>query len=180
MKHVMIDLETLGNKPGCVILSIGACYFDPKDSDPEAIGNKFYMTVRQEPQIDRGMHVDSETYQWWMKQNAEAWEAATRDPSDPKDVVDRFYDFWFDGGGVYPWSHGASFDLPIIEWLFRAMKRSRSPWRFHNQRDTRTVLHMAKCNTKSIKREGTHHNALDDAVHQARLMKHAVSKIRID
>jgi hypothetical protein len=29
--NVMIDLETLGTRPGCVILSIGAAVFDEKD-----------------------------------------------------------------------------------------------------------------------------------------------------
>ena len=38
MRHVMIDLETLGVVPGCVVLQIGAVCFDPNGGE---LGEKF-------------------------------------------------------------------------------------------------------------------------------------------
>ena len=37
MIHVMCDLETLGRRPGCKLLSIGAVVFGPK-----GLGAEFY------------------------------------------------------------------------------------------------------------------------------------------
>ena len=31
--HAMIDIETLGTEPGCVVLSVGAVKFDPFNSE---------------------------------------------------------------------------------------------------------------------------------------------------
>jgi hypothetical protein len=40
VKNVMIDIETLGTRPGSVILSIGACRFGA-----DGIGEEFYRAI---------------------------------------------------------------------------------------------------------------------------------------
>ncbi|MBK0004878.1 3'-5' exonuclease, partial [Erwinia sp. S38] len=45
MNHLMIDLETMGNKPNAAIVSIGAVFFEP---DSGEIGNTFYSNVQLE------------------------------------------------------------------------------------------------------------------------------------
>ncbi|MCV5360349.1 3'-5' exoribonuclease, partial [Escherichia coli] len=39
MKHLMIDLETMDNKPTSAIASIGAVFFDPETGE---MGEQFY------------------------------------------------------------------------------------------------------------------------------------------
>lgn len=54
---IMVDIETLGRKPGCVILSIGCVAFD---------GKEFYVNIDPFKMKDEGVfHVDPDTSKWW-------------------------------------------------------------------------------------------------------------------
>jgi len=74
MEHVMIDLETLGRRAGCSILSIGAVAFDPKTKE---LGAEFYVVVNRLSCFKLGLHEDPETVKWWEGQNAEAKKILT-------------------------------------------------------------------------------------------------------
>ena len=176
MNHVMLDLETLGTKPGCVILSIGACVFDPRTGPIDL--EHFYTTLNIDEQIQNGHAVDSSTEEWWKNQNQAAWDQATKDPKPVKESLINFTKWWASNRGTYIWSQGSNFDGPLIEALFHSFGLLE-PWKFYNTRDTRTVYQMCKIDTKSLRREGTYHNALDDALHQARLIAMAVQKIKL-
>src|SRR6478609_2831880 len=65
--QIMLDLETLGQKPGSVILSIGACVFDRV-----GVHERFYTRVDPQSCIDAGLQADLSTFLWWMKQGDEA------------------------------------------------------------------------------------------------------------
>ena len=66
MKDVMVDLETLGRRAGCSILSIGAVAFD---AETGTMGPEFYMVVKMASCEKHGLHTDPETVAWWKKQN---------------------------------------------------------------------------------------------------------------
>ncbi len=60
MKHVMIDLETMGNKPGCAILSLGAVDFGQDKDKRWLMGDKtFYRELNLQSCIDAGLHIDT-------------------------------------------------------------------------------------------------------------------------
>ena len=63
------------------------------------------------------------------------------------------------------WGNGAAFDNVVLASAFRATGM-QVPWAFWNDRCYRTVKSLFS-NVK-LKRSGTHHNALDDAVTQAK------------
>jgi len=69
MKDVMVDLETLGRRAGCAILSIGAVAFD---AETGKMGPEFYMVVKMASCEKHGLHTDPDTVAWWEKQNPEA------------------------------------------------------------------------------------------------------------
>lgn len=52
MNNVMIDIETLGKKHGCPVLSIAAVQFYPHTGD---IGNVFYERMSYAAAISYGM-----------------------------------------------------------------------------------------------------------------------------
>src|SRR5688572_29962905 len=66
---VMLDLETLGTRPGCAILSIGAVAFDRHTG---ALGPEFYMVVNRKSCEAKGLTQDQSTLDWWSRQSAEA------------------------------------------------------------------------------------------------------------
>ena len=49
----------------------------------------------------------------------------------------------------------------------------KAPWTFWQERDLRTLKGLSP--DLRIERSGTHHNALDDALHQARLVQHILT-----
>ncbi len=185
MSHIMIDLETFGIDPGCAVLSIGAVIFDPTSTAKSFKPNKkqdecFYAIIDLQSCLDFGCHVSGSTINWWMQQNPDALRELIKNPK-PLDTVLRDFNHWFRmQDGVYPWSHGSGFDIVLLEELFRLIQKKgingKPPWKFFNIRDTRTLFDIAGVDPDRSK--GTHHNALDDAINQARAALKAFEKIR--
>lgn len=69
MKHMMLDLETMGNKSNSVILSVGAVMFDIETGE---IGEYFYERIEFQSALDVGLKINADTVEWWMKQSDEA------------------------------------------------------------------------------------------------------------
>lgn len=184
MKDLMIDVETLGLKENAVLLSIGACAFDPATGE---IGETFYCAI--DPRTQHGREIDASTVLWWMDQD----EAARRKITDAVKNADLLptleldtpeYDEAFNnaalpinhvamafsayveqfGDNVRCWSNGAVDHA----WLNSMMTYSgfTNPIKFWNQRDYRTIKGMYP----EIKAEdfGQAHNALDDAIKQTK------------
>lgn len=175
MSHVMFDLETFGTRPGSVIRSIGAVVFDPNGSGH---GDGFYANINRKSCEDLGLTVDPATEKWWSQQSRDAeWQLEGNQKPLPE-VVNAFGAWFVSVGGEYIWCQGANFDSVLWEAAIVAAGRKVAPWKFWNVRDTRTIYHMARFNDKTIKRDGTFHNALDDAKHQVACVQAAMRKIR--
>jgi len=171
MIDVMIDTETLGTVPGSAILSVGAVMFGPA-----GLGAEFYAPVLLASCTDAGLVIDPVTVAWWMKQGDEARAAAFRSDAAPLRVVLKDFSDWFlEQRARKPWCHGATFDVPVMEAAYRACGMA-PPWDFWNVRDTRTLYDLA--GLKVDRSEGTHHNALDDAIAQAKAAAQAMRVLR--
>jgi hypothetical protein len=168
--NVMLDLETLGTAPGCPVISIGACVFDPS-----GIGDTFYRVVNAESAIGAGLLPDEATINWWEEQTPEAraqtFEVAMS-PTGGEDLGKALAEFetWLMRfemtRGVCVWGNGADFDPPILTAAYRACGWRRPPWRPYAARCYRTLKNFAPSIVPL--RSGTKHNALDDALTQAR------------
>ena len=62
---VMLDLETLGTRPDCVILTLGAIKFDPFSEKEPGPGIHFRLDI--EDQLAKGRTVDDSTIEWWAQ-----------------------------------------------------------------------------------------------------------------
>ena len=172
LNDVMVDLETLGRKAGCVIVSIGAVKFDPLTGFVDE-ANSFYRAITVESAMRFGLHVDPGTLKWWMQQSDAA--RAVFNDSEAVGIQQALVEFaeWVaedgDCGSVKMWGNGASFDNSILSAAYEAVDILQ-PWNFWNDRCYRTIKALNP--QAPFVREGTHHNAVDDAVSQA---KHLVS-----
>lgn len=171
MEHVMIDLETLGTTVNAPIVSIGAVEFNPNTGE---LGSAFYQIVRLESSLAYGGKVDADTLRWWLTQNIEV-KKETFDPINSKDleVALRELDtFIFDRPiAAQVWGNGAAFDLGILKNNYEKLGLA-IPWMFYKERDMRTIVelgHAINC-IPNIPFNGTKHNALDDAIHQAQVV----------
>jgi DNA polymerase III epsilon subunit-like protein len=161
---LMIDLETLDVTPTASILTIGAVRFDPFGDDVnEPSCDKFYVTVDLDSCDRLGLTVSDSTLEWWASQSKEAQEAAF-DPTGRIDVVDAFNQLYkFAWGAKRVWSHGASFDVPICENVYRKIQKA-IPWQFWEVRCTRTLFDLGiNPNRPPVLK----HHALEDAWNQA-------------
>lgn len=174
--HVMIDLETLGTKPGSVILSIGAVKFDPMAGDLtadelvglSAEGRTFYRRVDIESCLVAGMTIDGATIEWWFHPDRAPARKAILDDGRPWFLSQALADLRnFIGDTEAVWAHGPTFDISMLEGAYQRFSQF-APWNYRAPRCTRTVFEMADRIKPGwhVKAEPPHH-ALQDAIIQA-------------
>ena len=188
MTKLMIDFESLSLKENAVLLSLGACVFDPATGE---IGAQFYAAI--DPRTQPGRDIDPGTVMWWMQQDQAARDKITQavksadlldsiDEATPEheaenifktaahpiqnvaraflifvEELDENVECWSKGGKDHAW----------LESMFQ-YSGFKNPIDHQMQRDYRTLLELYP----DVKAEdyGVAHNALDDAIKQA---KHA-------
>lgn len=177
MRDVMLDLETLGTSSSAAILQIGAVFFDPR-SDELAAGG-FEVTVDLQSCLDAGLQVDGATVYWWLKQSDVARAAVTQPSMRLPPALLALGQYLSREPEVRLWSHGAAFDVPILEGAYRACGL-KVPWDHRAARDTRTFFWAAEDLTgwwtKPVREVA--HTALADAIAQARDVQAAYAALR--
>ena len=172
-RHLMVDLETMGNKSNAPIVSIGAVFFNPNTGNT---GAEFYTAVSLESSMLLGGVPDAGTIIWWLKQSPEARSAiAIADTITLIDALELFSNFISEnsdaGSDVQVWGNGASFDNVILRSSYDRAD-IECPWKFWNDRDVRTMTELGKAigiNPRyDIPFDGDMHNALSDARHQVK------------
>lgn len=173
--HIMVDLETLGVGPCPPILSIGAVSFCPE----VGIVEKFYFSIKL--QKEELVDMDVDTLRWWMQQSNKA-RAVFNDPaaiplSQALDRLRTFIKFHDneDNQFVGIWGNGALADL---QWLDNhyIKKGIAVPWGFRFERCYRTIIGILSTDVydavkaATVSEDATSHNALDDAIYQARFL----------
>ena len=167
LDHVMVDIETLGLEPGCAILSIGAVQFGPGE-----LGETFYRTIGLDSCQEAGLTIDAGTLDWWLGQDDDVRDVLVGgDPLD--EVLAAYTAFHPDGAEI--WANAPSFDCSILEAAYAAVDMEE-PWAFYDERCVRTLRSLS-C---AVDREmtGNEHNALDDAIHQARIVSETLDRMQ--
>lgn len=186
---VMVDIETLGTKPGSVILAIGACFFNAKTGK---IGDSFYHTVDLKSAMDAGLTIDPSTIKGWMSQGDAARNAAMagqrplalalqdfsewclgRHYEDPNTEVGTSSLRTFRPENICMWANAATFDNVLLGAAYDAVG-ALQPWTYRGDRCYRTLKNLLPhvplpsrdCMTWHA-HEGVEHHALDDAIFQA-------------
>ncbi|EES4367930.1 3'-5' exoribonuclease [Escherichia coli] len=178
--HLMIDLETMGTNTNAPIVVIGAVFFDPQTGE---IGPVFYIVVSLTDAMNTGAVPDGGIIEWWLKQSSEARAAILTDQVKLRDALSRFREFineYSDEKFVQVWGNGATFDNAILRTSYERLDIP-CPWRYHNDRDVRTIVELGKTidfdARTVIPFEGVRHNALDDARHQAKYVTATIQKM---
>ena len=192
--RIMLDFESMSLKENAVLLSLGACVFDPATGE---IGAQFYAAI--DPRTQPGRDIDPGTVLWWMQQDQAARDKITESTKAADRLIDGIEEGVSDeeenavyaaaahpiqnvaraflifveelGEDVECWSNGAV-DHAWLESMFQ-YSGFKNPIKFWMQRDYRTL----KALYPDVKAEdyGVAHNALDDAIKQA---KHLIDILR--
>lgn len=161
----MIDIETLGTRPGCQILSIGAVRFD----ETGVLPHHQEWIVSAHACREAGLTASSDTAAWWASQPPEARSLLDKVESGTANSLAGAL------AGLYLqicdrpiWCKGVGFDFPILAEAYRRCGWGKPPWHYRQERCYRTLAALRPDiepgeNLKS-------HDAVADALHQA---KHA-------
>jgi hypothetical protein len=171
MNDLMIDLETMGTGPNAAIVAIGAVLIDLDAGT--LCDTPFYSPVRLEDSVSHGLTMDAGTVMWWLRQSDAARAAISSSEASPPggslqwalNTLRWYIEKYSDPKSVRVWGNGASFDCVILANAYRAIGK-QPPWRYYNERCYRTVKALHP--DVPMEREGTHHQALHDAMSQAR------------
>lgn len=174
-RHVMIDLETFGTAHDAMIVAIGAVKFDPMDKNADI--DSFHAIIAPASCEPFKFSMSADTVMWWMHPDrSEARKFLLAD--ECVDLVTALDGLaaWYGPDSLPTWGNGASFDNVILRTAFERVGIP-CPWMFYHDRCYRTMkgfaLHV------DMKREGTHHNALHDAVSQARHLQAIVESLEL-
>ncbi|KAB0549775.1 3'-5' exoribonuclease [Pseudomonas argentinensis] len=168
--HYVLDLETLGKGPNAAIATIGCVRIENG-----VIGDGLYIRVDVDSAIGFGGETDASTIDFWLRQSEEAQREIHHGFNRVKinnaliqlaDFIDRPAAIY---GETYVWGNGATFDNVIISTAFQRAHVPR-PWPYWNDRDLRTIVQLYPEAKKSVPFVGLKHHALDDAMHEARIL----------
>lgn len=175
MRHVMIDLETIGITPRAPILSIAAVEYTLQGT----VLDTFHacIDITSYDQLKPHFDIDYSTLKWWIGQPnvADVFMGSVK-------IHDALSEFvrWFskmDPDTTQLWCQGADFDFPVLKHAME-VHGMQVPWKFWNQRDTRTLYSIVPRFSKPAI-VGTAHNALDDCINQIACVAKAFKSLSV-
>lgn len=168
---LMLDLETLGTRKSSIVTAIGAVFFDPQSFE---LGNTFYKKIDMCTADNRTVDID--TIKWWFTQDPQAQKDMISDAEEHR-VVIRAFHLWLTNQPralQRIWANSPSFDVEMMKDVFNQLGY-KFPFMFYQERDVRTIKDLAWPDKDTCPNfnDGTKHNALDDAIAQAKLVQTA-------
>jgi hypothetical protein len=170
----MLDLESLGTRPDCAILTLGAIKFDP--FRPDAFGDSLYLRIDVDQQLSLGREVQADTLEWWSRQADDVREEALgeHDRVGLEEMYRQLNKFTVGVNNI--WCQGPAFDIVILENIYRQMGWP-TPWQFWQIRDSRTLFGVH--GDPRVKGKAGLHNALEDCISQAKGVQEIYNKLSI-
>jgi len=170
----MIDLESLGTRPDCAILTLGAVKFDPFEVD--RFGDGLYFRIDVNEQLELGREVQEDTLEWWGRQAEDVREEALGETGriSLTDMYQQLNRFLVGVNNI--WCQGPAFDIVILENIYRQMGWP-TPWQFWQIRDSRTLFGVH--GDPREKNKAGLHNALEDCISQAQGVQEIYHRLKI-
>jgi exodeoxyribonuclease VIII len=185
----MIDLETLGQEPGSVIVTLNAVQFDLETG---RTGRIFEKNINIKSCEQYGLKIDPGTALWWMDQNDAARSQLVDSQINAVDLNSVLLEFasWLrrlphqtirgliDVREIYVWGRGPRFDMALLSYAYKAAGFAMTPWDFRKECCVRTMEMLEPEIKKNTIREGVEHNGVDDAKHQIKYVSEIYRKIK--
>jgi exodeoxyribonuclease VIII len=167
--HILLDIETLGVRPGAQITEIGAISFCPETGE---IMKRFEVFILPENKY----HVDPITLDW-RKQNGTWPTCESVFQRSMKNAIGKLNLFVLDQDGALVeavWAWGAVFDFSLLR-LASKLESKELEWDYWQERCARTVWQTAFGDRKHAERP---HRALEDCQASLEDLKEAIAALR--
>jgi hypothetical protein len=150
--HLFIDLEALGQKPGCAPIELGAVVFHPETG---AIADEFHRIIHPHAAL-KG---ERETLDWHAERGSYPFTPARYIAAEKLNHVIADFLSWLPEQYEAVWSWGATYDFPVLDAAL-AVIGEKAPWHYAQQQCARTAWKIAfGPNRKHAPRP---HHALED------------------
>ena len=165
------DIETLGSKPYSIIAAIGCVTFDRRTGE---IFETFYKEISVEDCKKYKLKSDPNVEAWWKKQPKDLQECL-KGTAELKFTLKDLFNFIIEKShnDSVMWGNGSGFDINLLENAYWACD-ANPPWNYWQANDMRTIVTLGKDIGISLKRDiprdSAKHNALDDAIYQAKVI----------
>ena len=182
MKHVMIDLETLGLDPYSAIISLGAVYFDL--SEPEIIQSTFEVHIELASAVGAGLRMDPATVEWWLSSERDDarkyWLSSDRvELQAALHGFTQWLSYFSEKDERAIWGNGSDFDNALLGQAYK-VSNIEQPWSYKGNRCFRTLKALAASNVLKPPDDslpGLKHTALGDAIYQTRWLHNIVASL---
>jgi exodeoxyribonuclease VIII len=171
MKHVMLDIETLGREPDGVIIQIGI-----SEVNLSPVKDRSFQSwnVKPESCMEYGMTLDLPTIRWWAQPERVGLlnSILSADAFNLPLALDELQ-AWVDWGSLEGvWSNAPRFDFGILRTAY-ALTGMECPWTYRQERCARTMFYAASKmgHELKVKRRGPKHEAGFDALYQAQIVE---------
>ncbi|SNS22653.1 protein of unknown function [Anaerovirgula multivorans] len=170
---IMVDIETLGNKPDSNIIQLAAATFDIRTGYVGRIFNECANITMNET-----MKTTGSTIKWWLNTNKELLQDILNRGSMSSDDLVRCFCRWLNEqeGAVYLWGDGTLFDNNLIRTQMENLGL-KYPINYRNDRDVRTILELAYTKVGKTREQflaryenNNAHDAIDDVLHQIEIV----------
>lgn len=173
MRHLMIDIETLGVEHDAIMIQLAGVFFDPETG---VMGEEFCQNIDAKSCQALGFTTTESTINWWKKQDPVIIEQLKQNKKSIQETMEDFSKFIGDRYDLIIWSH-ATFDFVIVQNYLKKLKVGH--FIFKNARDIRTLVDLADLNLNDYDWSKKTHNALDDCKFQVSYCMDALNKIRL-
>lgn len=166
-KHLMFDIETLGNTNKPVITQIAAVVF----SMDGKIHDEFEIKIKIDTCLMAGMNIDESTLFWWSEQDPILYKKVNflGLRHDIWTALNSLSEFLGEYRMLKAWGNGPNFDFRHLASAYE-LTGNKIPWKFWNERCVRTMNDVLINNNIKINFEGEPHNAIDDCKHQIKII----------
>jgi hypothetical protein len=165
ISHVFIDIEALGQKPGCAPIELGAVVFN---SETGAITDEFHRIIHPHAAL-KG---ERETLDWHAERGSYPFTPARYVQAEP--LAHAIADFlsWLPKEYGSVWSWGSTYDFPVLDAALAAIGE-KAPWQYWQQQCARTAWKIAFGPDR--KHAPRPHQALADCHHGVRDLREALA-----
>lgn len=178
MKHLMIDIEAMDDKPTAAITAIAAIFFNPETGE---VGKTFYRRISLDDAMSNGGTVSAEAIEWWLRQPSEIrCQLLDDDYQDIELAICDFYAFVNDNADpatVKLWSGCPSLHCSVLRHALN--KFAGQCFTYSNEQSVITVIGLAEAlglNMKtiipSVVPDGFVKNSYNDAINNVKIISY--------
>lgn len=167
MPHIMVDIESLGTRPGVIVPQIGWCRFNASSILDSGV---IYPSVHH--QLLLGLKAEAETLEWWQEQDREVRHRVfdCKLAVDLDEALGQFAELVSAealGEGGLLWADPDWFDLPVLQAVYNAGGVGY-PWPRRQTADARTLRWLARMTNEERTESVRPHDGQYDAEAQAK------------